>query len=95
MLSAAELNFSTRESGDLPAWVAQPPDMSLRIWPWAGAKTVTLRLRAHNVLVRVRESSSVFVGEIAAFEPTTAALEGMRVGDLIVFKETHIFAAAE
>ena len=93
MLSATELNFSTREASDLPAWITQ--QKSLRIWALPEAKSVTLRLRSHNVLVRVREVSSVLLGEVSGFVPSVVALEGMRVGDLIVFKQAHIFAAGE
>jgi len=96
MLSASELNFSTRQAGDLPRWISSPRDAkSLRIWRLPDAKTVILRLRHHNVQVRVRELSSVFVGEISGFEPSIGELEGMRVGDLIVFRQAHIFAASE
>jgi hypothetical protein len=96
MLSAAELNFSTRQPGGLPAWVSNPaPRQPLRIWPLADAKSVTLRLRGENVLVRVRERSSLFVGEISGFEPSAGVeFQGVRVGDLIVFKEEHIFGAS-
>jgi hypothetical protein len=93
MLSATELNFSTREARDLPAWITQ--QKSLRIWALADAKSVTLRLRGHDVLVRVREVSSVLLGEVSGFVPSVVGLEGMRVGDLIVFKQAHIFAASE
>jgi len=93
MLSATELNFSTREAGDLPAWIT--PQKSLRIWALADAKSVTLRLHGHDVLVRVRELSSVLVGEVSGFVPSVVDLAGMRVGDLIVFKQAHIFAANE
>jgi hypothetical protein len=93
MLSATELDFATRTTGELPGWLTQ--QKSLRIWPLAEAKTVTLRRRGHNVLVRVRELSSVLVGEISGFEPSVAALDGMYVGDLIVFKPAHIFAASQ
>ena len=96
MLSASELNFATREGADLPAWLSDLRDgKSLRIWRLADAKTVTLRLRNHNVYVRVRELSSVFVGEISGFEPSVAQFAGMRAGDLIVFRQAHIFAADE
>ena len=93
MLSATELHFSTREASDLPAWITQ--QKSLRIWALPEAKSVTLRLRSHNVLVRVREVSSVLLGEVSGFVPSVVALEGMRVGDLVVFKQAHIFAAGE
>ena len=96
MLSAAELNFSTRQSGSLPAWVSNSaPRQPLRLWALADAKSVTLRLRSENVLVRVRERSSLFVGEISGFEPSAGVeFKGVRVGDLIVFKEEHIFGAS-
>jgi hypothetical protein len=96
MLSAAELRFATRQHSDLPAWVSdlgrrQP----LRIWTLADAKSVTLRLGSESVRVRVRERSSLFVGEISGFEPTAGVeFQGMRVGDLIVFNQAHIFAAS-
>ncbi len=93
MLSATELNFSTRETGVLPAWITQ--QKSLRIWALAEAKSVTLRLRGHDVLVRVREVSSVLLGEVSGFVPSVVELQGMRLGDLIVFKQAHIFAASE
>ena len=95
MLSANQLNFSTRQGGDLPAWVSnlalrQP----LRIWALGDAKSVTLRLGSESVLVCVRERSSLFVGEISGFEPSAGVeFRGMRVGDLIVFNEAHIFGA--
>jgi len=78
MLSATELNFSTRQRGDLPAWVANPiPRQSLRLWALADAKSVTLRL------------------EISGFKPSAGTeFRGTRVGDLIVFKEEHIFGAS-
>ena len=96
MLSANQLNFSTRPHGDLPAWVSnlalrQP----LRIWALADAKSVTLRLGSESVLVCVRERSSLFVGEISGFEPSAGIeFQGMRVGDLIVFSQAHIFGAS-
>ena len=92
MLSAAELNFATREASELPAWLKET---SFRIWPWAEAKTVTLLLRGHNVLVKLRERSSVLVGEISGFEPNTAAPGGLHIGDLIVFKPAHVFAVRD
>jgi hypothetical protein len=96
MLSASELEFATRENADLPAWISDPEGrQSLRLWREPDAKTVTLRLGRHGVLVRVREMSSVFVGEISGFEPSVAELRGMRAGDLIVFRQAHIFAATE
>jgi hypothetical protein len=96
MLSATELRFSTRQRGDLPAWVSNiVPRQSLRIWALADAKSVTLRLGSESVLVGVRERSSLFVGEISGFEPSLGReFQGMRVGDLIVFKEAHIFGAS-
>ena len=92
MLSAAELNFATREAGELPAWLKET---AFRIWPWAEAKTVTLRLREHNVLVKLRERSGVLVGEISGFEPNTAAPGGLHIGDLIVFKPAHVFGVRD
>ena len=92
MLSAAELKFSTRESGGLPAWLTEK---SLRIWPLPEAKTVTLRLKGLEVLVKVRERSSILVGEISGFQPGISALAGLHVGDLIVFTHSHIFAASD
>ena len=96
MLSATEINFSTRQRGDLPAWVSNPaPRQSLRIWALADAKRVTLRLGSESVQVLVRERSSLFVGEISGFEPSAGVeFRGMRVGDRIVFKEEHIFGAS-
>ncbi len=96
MLSATQLNFSTRERGDLPAWVSNlAPRQRLQIWALADAKSVTLRLGSESVLVRVRERSSLFVGEISGFEPSAGArFQGMSVGDLIVFNEVHIFGAS-
>jgi hypothetical protein len=96
MLSATELRFSTRQRGDLPAWVSSlEPRQRLRIWTPADAKSVTLRLGSENVLVQVRERSSLFVGEISGFEPSARVeLQGMRVGDLIVFNQAHIFDAS-
>jgi hypothetical protein len=96
MFSANQLNFSTRQHGDLPAWVLDlAPRQRLRIWALADAKNVTLRLGSESVLVRVRERSSLFVGEISGFEPSVGAeFQGMRVGNLIVFNEAHIFAAS-
>jgi hypothetical protein len=92
MLSAAELNFSTRQSGDLPAWVSDiMGGPRLRLWSAADAKIVTLRVGSEKILVLVRERSSLFVGEISGFEPSRgSAFQGMRVGDLIVFKAEHI-----
>lgn len=92
MLSAAELNFAIRQAGELPPWLKET---AFRIWPWADAKTVTLRLREHNVLVKLRERSSVLVGEISGFEPSAAAPGGVHIGDLIVFKPAHIFAVRD
>jgi hypothetical protein len=92
LLSAAELNFATREAAGLPAWLKET---AFRIWPWAEAKTVTLRLRGHDVLVKLRERSSVLVGEICGFAPGTAAPGGMHIGDLIVFRPAHIFAVRD
>ena len=90
MLSAAQLGFSTRERGDLPAWISETA--SLRLWSLAEAKTVTLRARSVNVLVKVREQSSLFVGEIVGVEPSAPReLPSMRVGELIVFSKSHIF----
>jgi hypothetical protein len=52
-------------------------------------------LGSESVLVRVRERSSLFVGEISGFEPSVGVeFHGMRIGDLIVFKEEHIFGAS-
>src|ERR1700704_5114707 len=95
MLSANQLNFSTRQGGDLPAWVSNlGPRHRLRIWALADAKSVTLRLGSESVLVCVRERSSLFVGEISGFEPSVGVeFQGVRVGDLIVFNEAQIFAA--
>lgn len=92
MLSAAELDFATRETGDLPAWLKET---AFRIWPWAAAKTLTLRLHGQTVLVKLRERSSILVGEISGFEPNTAAPGGVHVGDLIVFRPAHIFAVRD
>ena len=96
MHSATELKFSTRQGGDLPAWVNNlAPRHRLRIWTLADAKNVTLRLGSENVLVRVREQSNLFVGEIYGFEPSAGiAFRGMSVGDLIVFSEAHILGAS-
>ena len=96
MLSATELRFSTGQCGDLPAWVSNPiPRQPLRIWTLADAKSVTLRLGSESVLVRVRERSSLFVGEISGFAPSDGIrFQGMSVGDLIVFKEEHIYCAS-
>ena len=88
MLSGAELNFATRNVGDLPDWLK---DSSFRIWPMAEAKTLTLRLRGHDVLVKLRERSGVLVGEVCGFEPGVAALGAVRIGELIVFKPAHVF----
>jgi hypothetical protein len=92
LLSAAELNFAIREAGDLPAWLKES---SFRIWPLAEAKTLTLRLRGHDVLVKLRERSGVLVGEISGFAPSTTALDGAHIGDLIVFKPAHVFAVRD
>lgn len=89
MLSAAELNFATRESGRLPDWLEES---SFRIWPLAEAKTLTLRLRSYAVLVKLRERSGVLVGEVSGFEPSVAALGAVRIGELIIFKPAHVFA---
>ena len=90
MLSATELRFSTRERGDLPAWILEKK--SLRMWSLADAKTVTLRAGSVNVLVKVREQSSLFVGEIVEVEPgAPRELQRVRVGELIVFTKAHIF----
>ena len=47
--------------------------------PWkqdlADAKTVALRLRDHDVLVKLRERSGVLVGEVSGFRPGTAPAE--------------------
>ena len=96
MLSATELRFSTRHRGDLPAWVSNLElRQALRIWTPTDAKRVTLRFGSENVLVQVRERSSLFVGEISGFEPSGGVeLHGMRVGDLIVFNQAHIFDAS-
>ena len=95
MLSATQLNFSTGSRGDLPAWVSNPARQPLRIWALADAKSVTLRLGSESVLVGVRERSSLFVGEISGFEPSAGVeFQGMRVGDLIVFQQAHIFGAS-
>ena len=94
MLSANQLNFSTRQGGDLPAWVSNRPQR-LQIWALTDAKSVTLRLGSESVLVCVRERSSLFVGEIYGFEPSAGIeFQGMRVGDLIVFSQAHIFGAS-
>ena len=89
MLSAAELNFATRGAGDLPEWLTES---SFRIWPLAEAKTLTLRLRSYDVLVKLRERSGVLLGEVCGFEPSVAALGAVRIGELIVFKPAHVFA---
>jgi hypothetical protein len=96
MISDKELNFSTRQPGGLPAWVSnRARRQPLLIWTLADAKSVTLRLRGENVLVLVRERSSLFVGEISGFGPSAGVeFQGVRVGDLIVFKEEHIFGAS-
>jgi hypothetical protein len=92
MLSATELGFETRRTDELPAWIKEN---SIRIWPLTEAKTLRLRRGAHDVLVLLRERSSVLVGEIASFEPPASALAGMHVGDLIVFSHAHVLAAPE
>ncbi|HYY62257.1 MAG TPA: hypothetical protein VE756_12815 [Burkholderiales bacterium] len=89
MLSAAELNFATCGAGELPEWLRES---SFRIWPLAEAKTLTLRLRGHGVLVKLRERSGVLVGEVCGFQPSVAALGAVRIGELIVFKPAHVFA---
>lgn len=90
MLSARELGFSIRERGDLPEWVTETA--SLRIWSLEDAKTVALRARSVNVLVKIREQSSLFVGEIVGVEPSAPReLHSVRVGELIVFTKAHIF----
>ena len=90
MFSATELGFSIRERRDLPAWITETT--SLRIWSLADAKTVTLRARSVNVFVKVREQGSLFVGEIVGMEPSAPRkLQGLRVGELIVFTKAHIF----
>jgi len=95
MHSAAQLNFSTSQRGDLPAWVSDRARPHLRIWTLADGKSATLRLGSESVLVSVRERSSLFVGEISGFEPGAGAeFRGMRVGDLIVFQQAHIFGAS-
>lgn len=54
-----------------------------------------MRLGSESVLVRVREQSSAFVGEISGFAPSIGVeFQGMRVGDMIVLKEEHIFGAS-
>jgi hypothetical protein len=89
LLSAAELDFATRETAGLPAWLRES---SFRIWPLAEAKTLTLRLRNHDVLVKLRERSGVLVGDVCGFEPSVAALGAVRPGELIIFKPAHVFA---
>jgi len=94
MLSAEELRFSTRTAGSLPDWISNP-ERPLRIWSLAEAKAVKLRSGSENILVRVREQSSLFVGEISGFEPSGGAeFRGLRIGDLIVFRQSHIFEAS-
>ena len=91
MLSASELGFSTRTAGDIPAWVEAKG--SLRIWTLENAKTATLRAHSVNVLVKIREQSSLLVGEIVEVEPNAhSKLAGVRVGELIVFSTDHILA---
>ena len=92
MLSATELNFATRDTAALPPWLNET---ALRIWPFAAAPTVVLRLRERNVLVKLRERSGVLVGEICGFEPDSPPLPGVHAGALIVFKPAHIFALRE
>jgi hypothetical protein len=96
MLSASELRFSSRQRGELPAWVSNGvPGPALRIWALSDAKTVTLLSGGESVLVQVRERSSLFVGEISGFQPSSGMhFQGLHVGDLIVFKEEHIFDAS-
>jgi hypothetical protein len=95
MHGAAQLNFSTFQRGDLPAWVSNRARQPLRIWTLADAKSVTLRLGSESVLVNVRERSSLFVGEISGFEPSAGdEFQGLHVGDLIVFQQAHIFGAS-
>lgn len=93
MLSASELKFATRQKGELPPWLR--PQKGIRIWPLAQAKTVTLRLADHNVLVKLRERSTILLGEVTAFAPAAKDLPGVHLGDLIVFNEAHVFAASE
>ena len=93
MLSATELRLATQHAGDLPDWLRQRSPT--RIWPLEQAKTVTLRMADCNLLVKVRERSSILVGEVCGFEPNHGAHVGIRVGDLIVFNESHIFAATD
>ena len=92
MLSAAELNFATRNPGELPAWLRET---LLRIWRPEEAKILILRTRGREVLVKLRERSGVLVGEICGFEPSVAAPDGLQVGDLIVFRPSHVFAVRE
>lgn len=89
MLSASELSFATRDAGGLPAWLKES---AFRIWPLAEARTLTLRLGSHEVLVKLRERSGVLVGEVCGFEPSVAALGAVRIGELIIFKPAHVFA---
>jgi hypothetical protein len=95
MLSAQQLKFSSREGGTLPAWIANPP-RPLCLWSLSDAKTVALRSENANVYVKVRELSSLFVGEIVGFEPKgTVMPHDVRVGELIIFNKTHIFEATD
>jgi hypothetical protein len=92
LLSAAELNCATRDTAALPAWLNET---ALRIWPFAAAPTIVLRLRERDVLVKLRERSGVLVGEICGFEPGGPPLAGVHAGELIVFKPAHIVALRE
>ena len=93
MLSASELKFATRQRGELPGWLR--PQKGIRIWPLAQAKTLALRHADRNVVVKLRERSTILLGEVTAFEPAAKDLNGVHIGDLIVFNETHVFAASE
>ena len=96
MLNAAQLKFSVRQAGELPAWISDPTvGRSLRIWPLASAKTVTLRLGQQSVFVKVREASSLLVGEIVGVEPGHTLPAEVRIGELIVFSRSHVFAASD
>jgi hypothetical protein len=95
MLSAEELKFSVAHGRDLPAWLAGPSRQLLQIWAPSDHRTATLRAGGESVLVLVRERSSLFVGEITGFAPNGGDhFRGMSVGDLIVFRQSHVFEAS-
>jgi len=91
--SASERAFERRRSDFSPVRVQNATSAQIRDFSIGEAGTVTLKHRGQDVLVRsiTQPAPGVFRGEIFGFEPSIEEThDGMRVGDLVDFEESHV-----